>query len=153
MYFVTPTVIGWYYIFDRHERWKILADSLRYLQENKALKIHAYVFMLNHMHMIIQAPDVVGVIQGFKRHTSRQLKSNFAGYEPRMLDLFTDTDGRFKIWKTDNQPKVITSKAFYLQKLNYIHNNPVHKGYVRQPEHWNWSSANPESEIKTVGTV
>ncbi len=28
-----------------------------------------------------------------------------------------------------------------VQKLSYIHQNPVKRGYVDKPEHWRWSSA------------
>ena len=152
LYFITPTVQNWYYIFDRHKRWNILADSLRYLQDNKGLEIHSYVFMLNHIHLIIQAPDIVGLMRDFKRHTTRQLGINIKKTEPNLIELFTSPDGSFKIWKTDNQPKLIETEKFYLQKLNYIHNNPVHKEYVDQPEHWKWSSANPNSVIKTIAS-
>ncbi len=150
LYFVTPTVVSWYYVFDRHDRWKILADSLLYLQKNRGLEIHAYVFMLNHIHLIIQAPDVAAILRDFKRHTTRQIKVSLATSEPQMLDLFADSDGTFKFWKSDNQLKILATEKFYLQKLNYIHNNPVHKGYVEQPEHWKWLSANPNGVIKTV---
>jgi len=34
------------------------------------------------------------------------------------------------------------------QKMDYIHLNPVRKGYVNSPEEWRWSSANPDFEIK-----
>jgi len=27
------------------------------------------------------------------------------------------------------------------QKLDYIHQNPVERGYIEQPEHWRYSSA------------
>ena len=153
LYFVTPTVVSWYYIFDRHDRWQILADSFQYLQKTRGLEIHAYVFMLNHVHLIIQAPNVAAVMRDFKPHTTRQIKSSLTASEPQMLDLFTRADGTFKFWKSDNGPKMIAPEKFYLQKLNYIHNNPVHKGYVEQPEYWKWSSANPHSAIKTVAVV
>ncbi|MGH1352815.1 MAG: hypothetical protein ACRBBN_18720 [Methyloligellaceae bacterium] len=45
-YFITPTIWNWYYIFDRYERWQILADSLKYCKKNKGLEIFSYVFML-----------------------------------------------------------------------------------------------------------
>jgi REP element-mobilizing transposase RayT len=48
-----------------------------------------------------------------------------------------------------NAPKSIENPAFYLQKLNYIHENPVRKGYISHTEHWLWSSANPASPILT----
>lgn len=150
LYFVTPTVWNWYYIFDRHNRWQILADSLLFLQNNKQLEIHAYVFMLNHIHLIIQAPDVISVLQDFKRHTTKYIKKNIQQTEQNLLPLFCNNSDQSQIWKTDNQPKIINTQQFYLQKLNYIHNNPVLKGYVEQPEFWKWSSANPNSKIKTV---
>lgn len=147
-YFVTPTVWNWYYLFDRHERWEILADSLSYCQQNKGLLIYAYVFMLNHLHMIVQSPDVSGFLRDFKRYTTTQLRKNIETYEPNVMELFSDRNKGYCIWKEDNQPKLIENEAFFLQKLSYIHNNPVIKGYVMQPEHWKWSSANPYSPIK-----
>jgi hypothetical protein len=39
-YHVTLTVQHWYYLFDRHGRWQILADSLRYCQDNKGLELN-----------------------------------------------------------------------------------------------------------------
>ena len=31
--------------------------------------------------------------------------------------------------------------------LNYIHENPARRQYVKKPEHWMWSSANPDNDI------
>ncbi len=36
---------------------------------------------------------------------------------------------------------LIEDGDFFDQKLNYIHDNPVRKGYVENPEHWKFSSA------------
>jgi len=150
VYFVTPTVWNWYYVFDRHDRWQILADSIRYLQERRGLVVHAYVFMLNHIHLILEAEDTIAALRDFKRHTSREIKANIAHTEPKVLALFVTPDGGFRFWKEDNKPKRIESVKFYLQKMRYIENNPVFKGYVERPEHWKWSSANSLSPIRTV---
>ncbi len=147
-YFITPTLWNWYYLFDRHNRWEILANSLRYCQRHKSLEIYAYVFMLNHVHLIIRADDAEAVIRDFKRHTSRALKENIRSTEPNILNLFTQKDGLWRLWKEDNQPKLIESETFFVQKLNYIHDNPVRKGYVLNPAHWKWSSANPHSPLQ-----
>ncbi len=147
LYFLTPTIKNWYYIFDRHNRWQILADSIKYCQQHKNLEIYSYVFMLNHLHMIVKSPDVAGFIRDFKKYTSTELIKNIKHTEPLVLNLFKDEEG-YSFWKKDNQPKILESQGFALQKLNYIHNKPVAKGYVLQPEHWKWSSANPKSEIR-----
>lgn len=150
LYFITPTVNNWYYIFDRHNRWQILADSIKYCQKYKNLEIHSYVFMLNHLHLIIKSSDVAGFLRDFKKYTSKKLIENIREFEPNVLELFKDKNSEgYSVWKKDNQPRVIENEKFFMQKLNYIHNNPVIKGYVERPEYWKWSSANLNSEIKT----
>jgi len=148
-YFLTLTVQRWYYLFDRYNRWRILADSILYCQHNKGLELNGYVFMLNHIHLIVTSPDVAGFLRDFKRFTSAKLKENLATTEPSVLKLFVDTQGDYRFWMETNAPKKIENPAFYRQKLNYIHENPVRKGYVSRPEHWLWSSANPASPLPT----
>ena len=147
-YFVTFTTMRWYYLFDRHDRWDILADSLSYCQQHKGLEINGYVFMLNHCHMIFTSPDSIGLVRDFKRQTTKDLKANIQKSEPRVLELFQDDRGAIQIWQSGNAPKRIENPAFYLQKLEYLHNNPVRKRYVARPEHWVWSSANPDSPLR-----
>jgi REP element-mobilizing transposase RayT len=65
-----------------------------------------------------------------------------SGRETYQLLVF-DAQGNYRFWMETNAPKKIETSAFYLQKLNYIHESPVQKGYVSRPEHWLWSSANP----------
>jgi hypothetical protein len=36
---------------------------------------------------------------------------------------------------------MILSEKMFQAKLEYIHNNPVKRGYVDQPDHWRYSSA------------
>ncbi|MDP1772528.1 MAG: hypothetical protein Q8L15_09620 [Methylobacter sp.] len=148
-YYLTLTVQRWYYLFDRYNRWQILADSILYCQDNKGLELNGYVFMLNHIHLIVTSPDVAGFLRDFKRFTSAKFKANLETTEPSVLKLFVDARGGYRFWMETNAPKKIENPAFYLQKLNYIHENPVRKGYVARPEHWLWSSANPASPLLT----
>jgi len=148
-YYLTLTVQRWYYLFDRHNRWQIMSDSLHYCQDNKGLELNGYVFMLNHIHLIVTSPDVAGFLRDFKRFTSAKFKVNLETTEPNVLKLFADAQGGYRFWMETNAPKKIENPAFYLQKLNYIHENPVRKGYVARPEHWLWSSANSASPLLT----
>ena len=52
-HFVTFSVIGWIDIFSRECYKEIFVQSLKYCQENKGLKLHAWVIMTNHVHLII----------------------------------------------------------------------------------------------------
>ncbi len=147
-YYLTLMVQRWYYLFDRHNRWEILADSIRYGQDHKGLELNGYVFMLNHIHLIVTSPDVAGFLGDFKRFTSKKLKENLEATEPSVLRLFVDDEGGYQLWMDTNAPKKIEHPAFYLQKLNYVHENPVRKYYVARPEHWVWSSENPNSPLR-----
>ena len=146
-YYLTLTVQRWYYLFDRYNRWEILSDSIRYCQDNKGLELNGYVFMLNHIHLIATSPDMAGFLRDFKRFTSAEFRHNLETTEPNVLKLFVDAQGSYRFWMETNAPKKIENPAFYHQKLNYIHQNPVRKGYVSRPEHWHWSSANPASPL------
>jgi len=144
-YYLTLTIKRWYYLFDRYGRWGILADSLRYCIDHKGLQLNGYVFMLNHLHLIVTSPDVSGFLRDFKKFTSKKFKENILANEPSVLSLFADESGHYQFWMEGNAPKKIENQSFYLQKLNYIHENPVRKGYVNRPEFWLWSSANPSA--------
>jgi REP element-mobilizing transposase RayT len=139
----------WYYLFDRFNRWEILSNSLKYCQINKGLKIYGYVFMLNHIHLLVYADNVADFIRDLKKFTSKEIKKNILENESHVLELFLDKKTKeYSFWQESNQPKVIENEKYFLQKLRYVWDNPVRKGYVLKPENWKWSSANDESEIK-----
>jgi len=53
-------------------------------------------------------------------------------------------DGRgnsHKVWQDGFHPIAIETEGFFREKLNYLHENPVRKGFVEQPEHYKYSSA------------
>jgi len=149
-YFLTFTIKNWYYILDRYHRWNILADSLKWHQENRDLKIYGFVFMINHLHLIVNSPDTIGFIKSFKSFTARAILRNIKLTEPNLLKIFYNKKtGQYELWKKTNMPKVIVDEKYFLQKLNYIYENPLKRNYVIKPEDWYWSGANPRCELKT----
>jgi len=147
IYYLTFTVRNWYYIFDRHNRFQILADSLKYCQKNKGVKIYAYIFMINHLHLIASGNNMIGFIRDFKRHASKEMQNNIIATELGVLKLFDLGNGKYEFWSRTNMPKMIESEEYIIQKINYVHANPVRRQYVKKPEDWMWSSANPDSDI------
>ena len=147
-YFLTFVVQHWYHIFNNFNRWEILSDSFMYCIDNKDLKLEAFVFMLNHIHLIVSSPNVAGFICDFKKFTSKRLKENILTTQPALMNQFIDRRGDYHLWQKTNMPKYIETEDFYQQKLDYIHYNPVVKSYVALPEQWYWSSANPNCELR-----
>ncbi len=149
VYFLTFTAKKWYYIFDRHNRWNIIADSLQYCRKNKNLKLYGFVFMLNHIHLIVESPDAAGFVRDFKRYTSREIHKNVVITEPNIEKMFVEEDGTYSIWQDTNMPIVLEYEKVFQQKLNYILENPVRKNYVSDASFWYWSSANESCELKS----
>jgi len=134
-------------IFNRHNRFDILADSIIYCQKHKGLKLYAYVFMLNHIHLIAFSPDIIAFVRDFKKFISKEIQKNIITTEPGILKLFDAGNKRYEFWKKTNMPKAIINEKYVLQKIEYVQTNPVRKQYVKNPEDWIWSSANPDSKI------
>ena len=147
MYFLTLTVRNFYYLFDKHNRWSILAECLKFLMKNKSFKLYSFVFMINHIHLICSSNDVAGSIRDFKSYTSHKLIKNIEISEPSILQNFKYKN-QYNIWIKTNMPKLIESEKYFLQKQNYIHENPVRKQYVNEIYDWYWSSANDHCELR-----
>jgi len=147
IYFLTFTVKDWCRVLDRYDRFEILSDSIEYCRKHKGLMVYAYVFMPNHIHLVVFAPDMIAFVRDFKRYTASKIIEDMYHTEPDLLELFKN-ENRFELWRKTNMPKLIESEKYLLQKINYIHNNPVRKQYVQRSEQWYWSSANPDSPIK-----
>ncbi len=53
----------------------------------------------------------------------------------------THKDRTYQIWQEGYQPKLIQTDGMMINKINYIHHNPVKRGYVDEAKHWRYSSA------------
>ena len=50
-------------------------------------------------------------------------------------------DRVYQLWQEGSHAEMVYSETVMRQKLDYIHYNPVKRGYVDLPEHWRYSSA------------
>ena len=152
-YFLTFTVVDWVDIFSRKIYRDIVIDSFKYCRSFKGLKVWGYVIMTNHVHSILiaQQNNLPDIIRDFKRHTaSTILKSIQTPEESRrdwMMKRFEFAaksnvrNSTHQLWTHDNRAKELVSEKFTMQKLDYIHLNPVRAGFVDKAEDWIYSSA------------
>lgn len=151
LYFVTTTIVDWEFVFTSFPYFDVIIQALKHCIANKGLHLHAYVIMPNHAHYIISAetPEHIShIMRDFNTHTSREITA-FLREERKLsvLDLFAraaQLDGRgsdYKVWQEGFHPIALETEDFIMQKLDYLHDNPVRKGYVEEPEHWKYSSA------------
>ena len=148
--FVTFTIVAWLPIFINPEPVGIINESLRYWINNKNLRIHAYVIMPNHVHLIVFDStfyhDNLGkTLIAFRKFTGKKFANTIDNTLPESLSLVIRskalTDRIRQVWRRGWHAEGLASEEFLIQKMNYIQENPVRKGYVKLPEHWIHSSA------------
>jgi REP element-mobilizing transposase RayT len=93
-------------------------------------------------------------IQRFKSYTARRIIDQLvAARAQRLLDLLAlfkrlhKTQCEHRLWEEGSHPQRIESEGVMRQKLEYIHYNPVKRGFVDLPEHWRWSSARDDAGL------
>lgn len=145
---MTCTINGWLAVFTRQEAADVIFDSWRYLQRERKFQLMAYVILENHLHLIASAPDLSQAMQSFKSYTAKRLIEllHSHGAETTLHQLRTlkkqhKTDSEYQIWSEGSQPKKIDHEGMMWQKIEYIHMNPLKRGYVDDPLHWRWCSA------------
>ncbi len=146
-HFITCTVLHWIPVFTRPETVEILLDSLRYLQRG-GLNVYAYVILENHLHFIAQSNQLDKDIARFKSYTASQLLFYLKKHKVEtILDQLAfykkehKFDRNYQFWQEGVHPKLISNVDMLFQKIDYIHHNPVKRGYVDEAEHWRYSSA------------
>ena len=146
-HFITCTTVNWIPIFSHPEFAQIILDSLNFLHHQHRLTLHSYVIMENHLHLIGTAENLYKEIRTFKSFTARsiidQLKLNQSHYlltQLKFAKLPHKTDQEYQLWQEGFHPEAILSEEMLFQKIDYIHNNPVKRGYIDDPVHWRYSS-------------
>jgi REP element-mobilizing transposase RayT len=150
-YFITTTIVDWQIVFTTDLYHRIILNSMEHCIKNKGLHLHAYVIMPNHAHYILSTgvgKSLSDIMRDFNTRTSREitslLKREGKDNLQRIFRNAARLDGRgnsFKVWQEGFHPIALLTEPFLLQKLNYLHDNPVRKGYVERPEEWKYSSA------------
>jgi len=135
-------------VFTRPEGAQIIFDSWEFLRREKGFRLFGYVVLENHLHLIASAPNLANAIKSFKMFTARQIIDLLDRHQAkvllkqlRALKLRHKTESEYQVWEEGSKPKQIGSDEMMRQKLEYIHNNPVKRGYVDEPVHWRYSSA------------
>lgn len=59
----------------------------------------------------------------------------------RRAGMYDKKIKRYRLWQEGYHPLLIKSHEFYMQKLNYIHANPVRQETVSYAEDYKYSSA------------
>jgi putative transposase len=104
--------------------------------------IVGFVVMPEHIHLLLTEPEVgtpSTVMQVLKQRTARALLPNRRRRDWRQAPLFGEETGR-SFWQARFYDFNVWTAKKRVEKLRYMHRNPVKRGLVESPEQWRWSS-------------
>ena len=104
-----------------------------------------YVVMPEHIHLLITEPEMGNpskVMQVLKQSSARALlpKRKRTRRDPRQGSLFAEEPQPRAFWQARFYDFNVWSAKKRVEKLRYMHRNPVKRGLVESAEQWRWSS-------------
>jgi len=153
-HFITFSVVGWIDVFSRACYKEIIINSLKYCQEHKGLKLHAWVIMTNHVHLIVSSDTnrIEWLVRDIKKYSSKKIvaaiqENTMESRKEWMLNIFSyagksnSNNKDFQFWKQDYHPIELNTSVKCKDRLDYLHEKPVRNGLVWEPWHYKYSSA------------
>ena len=107
--------------------YDVFERELEKVRVRYGFMVAGYVLMPEHVHLLVGEPHRLSlsvVLQVLKQQTSRQLKRR----------------GDVQFWQRRYYDFNVHNEEKRVEKLRYMHRNPVMRGLVEKPEDWPWSS-------------
>jgi len=123
-HFVTFSCLGLRPFLGSPSARTLFEQTLEHMRIRYHFRVIAYVVMPEHVHLLITEPAsclLAKAVHALKLSVSKQ-SSQHPFWQPRYYD--------FNVY----------SESKRIEKLTYIHLNPVRRGLVIKPEQWKWSS-------------
>jgi len=105
---------------------RVFESALERVRRNFRLRVYGYVVMPEHIHLLLSEParaTLADALKSLKQGVSRRLISDARHFWQK----------RYYDFNIRNYPQ-------FVEKLRYIHRNPVQRGLCERPEEWEWSS-------------
>ncbi|MEO6404551.1 MAG: transposase [Ferruginibacter sp.] len=147
-YFYTDTIYDFKHLLVDDNIKLLIIESWKYLINAGKIKIYGYVIMPNHIHLIWDMLELNGKESpagSFAKFTAHQFKKYLQQSNALLLEQYKSnkSDRQYQFWKRDPLAISLTTEKSFLQKLEYIHMNPIRPKWrlADIPESYRWSSA------------
>ena len=107
----------------------VVAAGIKRVAEDGLCRVHAWVVMPNHVHVLMEPRASLGAI-------TKRLKGTTA----RAANSILGRTGKY-FWQDESFDHWVRDEAQFAKIKRYIERNPVAAGLVARGEDWKWSSA------------
>jgi len=140
MHFITASCYHRQPLLGTPARRDLFLAVLERVRQKYRFLVLGYVVMPEHFHLLISEPR-----QGNPSTVVQALKLGFVRRSPLLAQNARNgapkiASGSANIWQRRFYDFNVWSASKRVEKLRYMHRNPVKRGLVEQPEQWRWSS-------------
>jgi putative transposase len=146
LHFITCSCYRRLPLFGSTRAKNLFVKILGQVRDRYGFSLVGYVVMPNHIHLLISEPakgTPSTVLQVLKQRVSRQLRRKTRKkVSPRQLRLPFRRPYDFlpQFWQPRFYDFNVWSQKKFVEKLHYMHMNPVKRKLVTHPKDWPWSS-------------
>jgi putative transposase len=118
---------------------RIFESALERVRHTFKLQVYGYVVMPEHVHLLLSEPQrdtLADALKSLKQGVSRRLIAKTGGPLKPGFGL----SGEQHFWQKRYYDFNVRDYPQFVEKLRYIHRNPVKAGLCERPEDWEWSS-------------
>lgn len=146
--FITITNLNWLPVLQNNYHKQILIEALQHRVISQQITIYGFVIMPNHFHAIWQLHDGIDRVafqRDLLKFTARSiLKFMLMNDDPLLQQLKVKAaDRQYQVWERNSLSIDLWNENVFLQKLNYIHYNPLQSKWqlAATPAEYAYSSA------------
>jgi len=121
--------------------------AIHILQQVRArygFELIGYVLMPEHVHLLISesgSGNPAKIVQVFKQRVSRTLREERCRQSCQQTFAAAESSSEFRrFWQRRYYDFNVYTRAKMIEKLQYMHGNPVRAKLVEHPADWPWSS-------------
>jgi putative transposase len=146
LHFITCSCYRRLPLFASARAKNLLVKILGEVRDRYEFAIAGYVVMPNHIHLLISEPargTPSTVMQVLKQRVSRRLRRKPRGRassQQLKLPFCGSKESLPRFWQYRFYDFNVWSQSKFVEKLHYMHMNPVKRKLVAHPMHWPWSS-------------
>jgi putative transposase len=134
-------------VFRTDQMKEVVCRAIDEARKSAGFLLFAYVIMWDHMHLLTSRPSTTSnVLRVLKGITARRLidylkANNHFSSLAKLQHQERDRNYKYSLWQTEKNVLPVFSESMFIEKVNYIHQNPVRAGLCEGAEEYQWSSA------------
>jgi REP element-mobilizing transposase RayT len=146
-YYLTSVAHDRLPVFQTDKLKTIACDALDEARKSARILLFAYVIMPDHVHLITDGSRKVSEVLRYTNGiTARRVidylkEQNFVISLAKLRHEERPNQYKHSLWEHHPNALSLTSEAMFMQKVNYIQQNPVRAGLVERAEDSRFSSA------------